>query len=164
MQVSDTQLRARVDYVITDRQLAYDLRERFDADADRRLSGEEQARLQKYLVGEALRPLHVVLNGEAVALELIAATTSGLGDRLPSSYPITVVIALRAKLKIVPEFNTIRISDYDARAQSESILGVSFPKAFRLQVETRPEVVVSGETIWRVFTGEGQDLIINFQP
>lgn len=161
--LTETGLRARIDYAITDPQFALDLRERFDGNADHVLSAEEQERLKRYLVDEALRPLRVSLDETAVAFEITSVNVTGLGDRLPSSYPITLGIHLRAKLKIDGQFHTIRISDFDARVQTESVGVVAFPKGFRLRVESRPEVVVSGDTVWRVFTGEGQEWVIAFQ-
>lgn len=163
--LTDSELHARIDYSITDPQWALDLRERFDRDIDRTLSIEEQARLKEYLVQQALRPLRVALNGAALSFTPESVTASGLEERLPSSYPITVAIVLQAsKLKILSQSNTIGVSDCDVRVQRESLCRVMFPKAFRFQVPTQPEVIVSGNTIWRVFTGKGQELQITFRP
>ena len=160
--LTEAGVQLRIEYAITDPQMALDLRERFDGNADRVLSPDEQESLQRYLIDEALRPLRVWLDGAAQPLDILRVRAGGLGDRLPSSYPITLTIHLQSKLKIEGQFHTIRISDFDARVQAESICAVTFPKTFRFEVAARPEVVVSGATVWRVFTGEDQDLIIDF--
>lgn len=77
-------------YELSEPRFCSDLRERFDQDGDRTLSGAEQESAVAYLQAEATRDLHVALDGRVLEPASALRASSGLDRPLPSSFPIVL--------------------------------------------------------------------------
>lgn len=77
-------------YEISEPRFASELRERFDADANRRFSTAETEEIARYLEAQATSDLCLYLDGEPLEADVKLRATHGLDRTLPSAYPITM--------------------------------------------------------------------------
>jgi hypothetical protein len=117
-----------VRYEVSEPRFATDLRERFDSDADRRLSGAERDALAEYVLRLATEDLRVSWDGETLEREPKLGATSGLDRDLPSAYP--VVLYWQIDFLLPPgagqNLHALELSDREARWESDFSCTVRF--------------------------------------
>lgn len=141
---------------------ADDLRQRFDADASASLDADEQQALLDYVQEHLAGWPYVEIGGRAVHWAVKSRQSRGLGDPLPSSYPIELRFTAEAAYDVGGPGLRLLIADTDLRFRQPVVCEIDPPAGRRLQHVDPAGLLVSRSPLIVEFRHPGDRLVLSF--